>query len=574
MFCALATCVLLSCVRTPAADPIGCEVNTDCPPLERCVAGACLPSVISSKAECDADRPCADGTTCLDGVCADPFIVEVGCHEEGGPECSVGERCDEQSGMCVAAALTCDFDASCSPPNTVCENGDCVPSCLSAGGISCAPGTACSPQTGRCVLLRDQCAIDADCGPPAAVCEGGRCVPSCGQNNGVTCAVAEICELTTTGRCAPGDACGTDVDCGSSDVCLATKCSLPCTSPSASACAAGDVCNQTSGHCEPAPQSSCNLDAECGPPTSVCDMQNNVCVAGCLPGTCTGGNVCDSVTGRCAVPAGSPLNAACALDADCASDVCFDFGGGAGRRCVSACGSTADCPNGFTCHPHDGSHLCISGGLFQGTPAFTDPSGGTCSDSGACHSGLCTAGSCNERCTENADCASYGDRCSWSQISSDRYEQACSGSPGPDADGASCSRDSDCQSGVCFRGPGTTQARCSVHCNTTNDCSAGQVCGVLDYSICTSGNTTTCAAWRIQSLTICIDEIDVGSGSVGASCSQSSDCRSLLCNPALQMCTDICGTDVDCPTGWACKPDVLTQLPGAQPLRFNVCLPR
>lgn len=110
-----------------------------------------------------------------------------------------------------------------------------------------------------------------------------------------------------------------------------------------------------------------------------------------------------------------------------------------------------------------------------------------------------------------------------------------------------------------------------MHCSSTADCGAGQICGVLDYSLCLSGGSS-CTSWHIQALTICVDEIGAGTGAIGAACARPEDCRSLLC--AAGTCSDTCATDADCPASFACKPEVLTQLGGGQPLLFNVCAAR
>ncbi len=94
----------------------------------------------------------------------------------------------------------------------------------------------------------------------------------------------------------------------------------------------------------------------------------------------------------------------------------------------------------------------------------------------------------------------------------------------------------------------------------------------IDFSDCTSGNPNNCGSWRVQTVKVCVVE-NHGNGAVGTPCSQPTDCRSNLCTPGQNLCTDTCSNDGDCPSGFECKADEYFQLPGGVEVYFNVCLP-
>lgn len=411
------------------------------------------------------------------------------------------------------------MDLECLPPRTVCTGGRCVAGCTAD---SCSVGLTCNPTTGRCDVNQNACLGDTDCAPPSTVCEPNGCVPGCVEPGG-ECNAAEICN-TATGRC--------------------------------------EAVNPT-----------CANDNECGAPAQIC--LSGQCVDGCATTGCVAGQTCNATTGHCeqSGPTLLPLNGTCMRNGDCESDVCFDFGGGVGRRCVESCGSSTDCPVGFTCHVHEGARMCVNATLFAGSPTFTEPAGAQCTEDGQCRSGLCDDSSCLERCTVDGDCPTGS--CRWYETGQFVFDQACNG-PGPGAPvGSTCDFTSDCQTGVCLAGGSTSIRRCLRLCDTTSDCANGSVCSPIDYSECTNGSFDDCNRWRIQGVRACVED-NHGNGAFGTSCSDAFDCRSMLCNPSINECTDTCATDADCPSNYRCKVDILFELPEGSSLRpffFNVCMP-
>jgi len=171
---------------------------------------------------------------------------------------------------------------------------------------------------------------------------------------------------------------------------------------------------------------------------------------------------------------------------------------------------------------------------------------------------------CVETCTRNADCG--GASCGWFEYSSDFYASACVGPIGGLPAGSSCSADTDCQSGVC----GGT---CLAPCTSTADCNNGETCFLADYSVCPVMIGPLCVGNYIANFArVCFPGAH-GAGPVGTACSGFEVCRSGLCHLGIGQCTDLCGDDADCPSGYTCKIESAGQLPDGQTVWINVCLP-
>jgi hypothetical protein len=283
------------------------------------------------------------------------------------------------------------------------------------------------------------------------------------------------------------------------------------------------------------------------------------------------GQSCDAMTGRCQAtnPGGggtTPLNGACTANADCQSGLCFDFGGQVGRMCAAACGSSQDCPSGFTCGAYRGAKTCLAARFFQGA-TFTAAAGAMCSAGGDCRSGFCRGGrQCVEVCDDDGDCPSGS--CLWEEIVPDNYLAACTGpGRGSGATGSSCRTDDDCQSGVCY-GTGI----CGDLCGSTADCPSGTVCAPVNYSVCLAG-ITTCLQWQVNLVKACVqaNPSNIGSGAIGSACTTGSDCRDGFCDTQAGVCTGTCARDADCPSPMRCGLTEYGTLDG-ETVYFNACL--
>lgn len=586
-----------------------CTTDEACPATQRCntTTGVCITGArsCSSDAQCasinkrcntminqcvdcvDASQ-CPSGLACSGGTCVDPGTPTAcagdftcgppsricdrgqcvpGCN---ATSCAQGQACDTTTGRCMAVGTSCTGDAQCGAPIRVCEGAQCVSGCAQPGGLTCAGGTICDPSTGRCVNPNPGCSTDAQCGPPARVCETGQCVPGCGQSGGVQCSGATTCD-TTSGRCVPIQmtGCTTDAQCGAPvGVCEAGQCVPGCGEIGGLTCSGNTVCSATSGRCTTGGGgNTCSSDAQCGAPANIC--QNTQCTPGCSVTGCAGGQTCNASTGRCTGGGGGgtglALDANCLANADCASKACFDLGSPVGARCVQSCGSSADCPSGFTCYDFNGAKMCLSASVFSGSATFARGAGQACAVGGECRSNYCdqTQRRCIETCTDDGDCGGAG--CRFAEVASDIFASSCLGPLGPTPNGGSCTNVTDCQSGICAGNV------CREACSSVADCANGEVCGFLDASVCAIG-IISCLRWIPNFVRACVPSPH-GAGAVASPCSTPNACRSGLCQTQLGQCTDVCARDADCAGGFRCKVDQYGQLSDGTEVFINVCLP-
>jgi hypothetical protein len=357
---------------------------------------------------------------------------------------------------------------------------------------------------------------DPECSPPIQVCELGQCVPGCAQPGGIQCSGNTVCNAGT-GRCDPG-------------------------------------------------QAVCTNDAACGAPANICNLNTGQCVPGCAQTGCTAPDVCNQGTGHCEPPnVGAQLNEPCTVNGDCASRVCFNLEG-VGNRCVKSCGSSTDCPASFTCYDYNGAKMCLASAVFPAGTTFATPAGGTCANGGQCRTNFCDQNRCVETCNNNSDCGGTG--CRWQDLGGDNWITACLGPAGAGAQGANCSNNNQCTSGICF------QNACADACGTTGECPSGRICGFLDASICTFSVFGNCVSWIPNFIRACIPATH-GTQPPGAACTNFQPCRSGLCfvGNSLNQCTDVCSDDANCPGTHRCKVTQYGQLSDGTDIFINVCLP-
>jgi hypothetical protein len=581
---------------------VGCSTDVECPPDQKCntLTGVCIKGRRSCTDEsqctsinkhydtsagqcvdCLNQSQCTSPEVCLQGDCIDPeqnactgdgqcsppsTICDSGqCVPGCTPaSCPLGNYCNAVTGHCQEGQVTCSGDGECSPPVAICESGQCIPGCAQVGGVQCTGGYVCNSTNGRCEPAAG-CVNDNECGAPAGICEANQCVPGCGQPGGMGCGSGTVCD-TGTGRCVTVQGpCSIDPDCGPpAGVCELGQCVPGCSLPGGIQCTGGNICNTTTGRCDPGGP-VCTSDANCAPPTTICNLNTGACDPGCATTGCLAPEVCNTATGHCYDPGnmmgGQPLNASCAANGECQSNVCFDFGGGIGQRCIASCGSSTDCPASFTCYDYFGARMCVSSQLFQGA-SFATPSGGACSEGGDCHSNFCpnAPATCVETCAEDDDCGAA--TCKWDEFATDLYIGSCNGPLGAGANGAACSDNNQCRSGVCY-GSGI----CGDLCGSTADCPTGNICGFVNYSI-----LDFFGGWTINFVKACVQSAH-GNDPVGAACTDASNCRDGLCHIALSRCTGVCSRDADCPASDVCGVEQYGDLDG-QEIFVNVCVPR
>ena len=589
----------------------GCTNDEPCPPSQRCntLTGVCIDGRrscteeaqctaigrhcnldIQQCVECVEAAHCDPGDTCVEGHCTEPStsmctsdpqcappstVCEAqrcvaGCGRPGSPiSCGPGEFCNTNTGRCEAGQVTCTGDVQCSPPNSICESGQCIPGCTQVGGLVCTGGNVCNAGTGRCEPPAG-CTQDSQCGAPARVCEAGQCVAGCATPGGLTCGSGTVCD-NTTGRCTNVQGpCTGDPQCGApARVCESGQCVPGCAEIGGIQCSGQTVCNQGTGRCEQGGM-FCTSDAQCGAPAQVCNLQTGACIPGCGTAGCPTGQTCNAGTGRCEMtpaPGGTvPLNGVCGTHSDCASNVCFAFGGSVGSRCIQSCGSSADCPASFTCYDFDGGKMCVSSQLFSGA-TFSTAHGSSCSTGGQCRSNFCPNNQCVESCSETSDCP--GGQCQWYEFVPSRYIAACNGPRGTRTNGQSCTAESQCRSGVCY-GSGI----CGDLCGSSSDCPNGNLCLPVNYSVCTLDLIFACLQWEPNFVKACVQGTH-GTAPMGSQCSNpnGSNCRDGFCFNPTNQCTGVCSRNADCPSGMVCGVEEYGDLDGTT-IYLNVCVPR
>jgi hypothetical protein len=310
---------------------------------------------------------------------------------------------------------------------------------------------------------------------------------------------------------------------------------------------------------------TCTLDGECGA-THICENMTCVPRCGVVNGTvCVDPDVCNPNTGRC-VPGHFELGVDCGFNAQCESGYCLNVTtsttAGTQRFCSVPCSSTTDCPSEQSCLDLGGMSFCLRETAFAPPATFDTPPGGMCTESSnTCQSRTCNidTSQCIQRCTRESDCVGYGGNC-WTWADGG-YANICF-TPGGAAAGTACGADNQCISGVCNRYTGT----CAEHCCTEADCDANETCGIYDIT-------------PTEPVRVCRPRAGMGTGMLGDSCQNNSDCESELCAPqnpngmGPRRCSVHCCEPTDCgalPSGGLCWP-----LPGALPNTIvGTCLPR
>ncbi len=293
----------------------------------------------------------------------EPCEADTDCPEEL-------PKCETSTGLCYAPA--CVDDTGCDPPNTVCEDYECVAGCETHADCDAAD---------RCDLItpghlyhceaRD-CSADSDCNPPATVCDsdglamtdgGGYCLPGC--TSYYDCAIGYDCD-PPNGSCTAhdygdiGESCTNGCD---SDSCLAGMGNL-CT----------DFC---------CVQHDCPPGWGCRPYDDSTGGVNSVDVCVVLDATQGDGRFGDN----------------CGEDSNCRSDDCF------AGACLESCCTHDDCDHlpSQACQTISSRSMCVDAGT--GLDPLGSPGCSTTGSPGDCLANLCfTYYTPDTGCTTNADC--------------------------------------------------------------------------------------------------------------------------------------------------------------------------
>jgi len=452
-----------------------CTAHADCidPALPNCdldpespTRGLCLEPCFSNDDCLSSLYPNCDPSP---GVCLPPCAGNGDCPEEQ-------PMCDTETGLCFRPE--CMNDAECAPPESVCEDWECVPGCESHAD--------CDPEE-RCDLVDEghlyhceprDCLTDADCTTPSQVCDtdgmadpggGGYCVDGCATFH--DCVLDGYDCDADTGRCTPHDYGDIGTDC--SDGCRSGFCLTDM----------GDLCT---GFCciqhDCPPDWGCRIVDDgsgedrivdvCVPldpaqgtrrPGELCldgtDCRSNICVDGGCSETCCSDEDCAvpalpdtycavsfeaGVTGCYPVPTtgndplGTPGCSTTGSPGDCRSNMCFTF-----YMPDTDCTTDGDCP--------------------ERRPICWDMYGDTITD--------CVRDFCVEHCCSESDCPGYGSdifACSAWTFGSGDYD-VCMLFEGTAAltEGEACASNNDCRSLVCSQADGVCRGRCCTDADCT-----------------------------------------------------------------------------------------------------------
>lgn len=293
-------------------------------------------------------------------------------------------RCSLTTGRCASSPnASCTTANGCGPgpgtQNYVCAGGTCRPS-TGAVGAPCGLGRDCASR----ICHRDKCSAGAegDACDDEADCVSNRCVTGACSDGGV------------------GDRCASPADC-TSGFCVSTRCTSG---------ADGEGCTRAtdcaSGHCvrnqcasgtlgsECAATTDCDGDLRCDRPCSGTSSCDSICTDGAAGSPCLSDAVCDEgllCSDDVRWPPGTffPVANTCSAVERCSftQNNCHHAGTSCmrtadGGRCLpfgteadlAPCAVDADCRSGICEDYGDGVRLCSASGTWGAPCSYTNPS--------------------------------------------------------------------------------------------------------------------------------------------------------------------------------------------------------
>jgi hypothetical protein len=238
---------------------------------------------------------------------------------------------------------------------------------------------------------------------------------------------------------------------------------------------------------------------------------------------------------------------ACTRDGDCATGVCGtarifpspEVLAKVGGKCTQTCANSGDCPANSVCMISDsGANFCVAGAPVGRTSFGTGVAGAACTVDGNCRSGLCNGNKCFDTCTNTSSCTGA------CKLSGYQNFFALSGAPNlpvygfacvtgtGSATGATCTKDTDCASGLC-----DTDGKCTTTCEKDADCTGPKSCRFV----------------VIDTLTVPICTGATG-GANGTACGSGSSCKSNVCDVGANTCAAVCMSSKTCGNGKTCRP--------------------
>jgi hypothetical protein len=238
---------------------------------------------------------------------------------------------------------------------------------------------------------------------------------------------------------------------------------------------------------------------------------------------------------------------ACTRDGDCATGVCGtarifpspEVLAKVGGKCTQACANSADCPTNSVCMISDsGANFCVAGASVGRTAFGSGGPGAACTVDANCRSGFCNGVKCFDTCTNNGSCTGACTLSGYQNFFAlsgapnlPVYGFACVAGTGS-ATGATCTKDTDCASGLC-----DTDGKCTTTCEKDADCTGPKSCRFV----------------VIDTLTVPICTGATG-GANGTACGSGSSCKSNVCDVGANTCAAVCMSSKTCGNGKTCRP--------------------
>ncbi len=134
----------------PDYETFGCDFYVG--PEYTCQAGACV-APAEAPPECITDAQCPVGQVCEANHCV---VVAAAVECEADADCAEGQTCQENNCVAAIAAVECEVDIDCADPTRRCQDNVCVP----IGAVECNNNNDCEDdelcRENECVSNPDQ----------------------------------------------------------------------------------------------------------------------------------------------------------------------------------------------------------------------------------------------------------------------------------------------------------------------------------------------------------------------------------------------------------------------------------
>lgn len=341
------------------------------------------------------------------------------------------------------------------------------------------------------------------------------------------------------------------------------------------ACPSGQACVVATGTCiderRACTFTGCSDGMQCDSRSQVCVPAGSIDASSADAGPDTGdaSTASDAPDDRTSVDGGGcrSVGCPCSGSSSCDSATCGDqltltpelYAAAQGSVCTRPCCSSADCDPGSVCFgAGNGGNYCVPPTLLARSAPGQKKGGESCAAGTECRSGLCASGgSCEDTCCSAAGTTcGTGASCRFGKFAGkapfdSHYTFTCMATTATGNPGDACGVDADCKSNLCFSTCQFCSSRCQQPCRSTTACRSGEACTeVLLSSLQLTTNDLG---------VVCFAPQTSGARTLGSSCAQDADCRSLACDKTSHRCTDACFADSDCAavSGWRCRPAIV-----------------